>query len=341
MVRKTPNYQQYLDFTASIKSAKDDNEFIEKMAEELKKSDKYFYKLSSARSRKGICAKSVRLVPSNFPKRSCEYEFYEGMMIITNCLISFYGVYDKERKKYGGKCFKSSYMDTCAEKALLHVPFDGKFVPIETLENNFQNNFEFTVDETVETYTEADLSQGGQVVTKERFTNPTKWISYQLVNDNQVGGIIQTFHIDLLGADMNTYFKTSFFKSMYELLQTDANYSLFNMLKLPNKYLFSSADYLVLNPPNENILQKNKQVSTLTQFLFKCLVEYSTKWKLVIPLNNTMSFSYINTVTESSKLPLLQKSFSNISGNVSKPTVSTNTTKYPTSVITTVLSAPP
>jgi hypothetical protein len=346
-------YKTYMEFATSIKDAKDDADFISRMNTEIRRQCSedvrvgFFYKLSTARARKGICAKTVRLLPSNFPKRSYEYEFFEGMMIITNCLINFYGVYDKTRSKYGGKCFKSNYMLISGNKALIDTAWDGTFITTEQINlpastivgetTDWQTGI-FTPDDTVESYTEYSPVDGEQV-TKEHFLNPTKWITYQLVNDGQVGGIIQSFHIDLLASDMNDFFKTNFFKTMFTTITSDKNYEVFNLLSLPNKYLMTSADYVVLNPPNENILQSNKNVSVLFQFLFKCLVEYSTKWSLVIPIDNTMSFGYVNTSVESAKLPYPQQSYSGISADVAEPSPTIRIKQI--YVSETNLSAPP
>jgi hypothetical protein len=162
-------YKTYMEFATSIKDAKDDAEFISRMNTEIRRQCSedlrvgFFYKLSTARARKGICAKTVKLLPSNFPKRSYEYEFFEGMMIITNCLINFYGVYDKTRSKYDGKCFKSNYMGKSGNKALTDTAWDGTFITTEQINlpasaivgetTDWQTSI-FAPDDTVESYTE-------------------------------------------------------------------------------------------------------------------------------------------------------------------------------------------
>jgi hypothetical protein len=347
------SYKTYMEFASSVKDSKDDVEFIQRMGDELMRQCKedlkimLFYKLSTARARKGLCAKTVRLLPSNFPKRSYEYEIFEAMMIITNSLINFYGVYDKARSKYGGKCFKSDYMGTAATLALPPDIWDGTFISTDQInlpaskvvgdKTDWQTSI-FAPDDTVETYTEYSPVDGEQV-TKEHFLNPTKWITYQLINDGHVGGIIQTFHIDLLASDMNDFFKINFFKTMFDTITNDKNYEVFNLLNLPNKYLITSADYIVLNPPNENIIQSNKDVGVLLQFLFKCLVEYSTKWSLVIPIDSTMSFGYINTSIESAKLPYPQHAYADVYAKAISQTKSTRIDKVTIPEIN--LAAPP
>jgi hypothetical protein len=338
-----------------VKNSANDEEFYSKMNAELEKQYKedfrnlYFFKLSTARARKGITKKTVKILPSRFPKRSYEYEIFEGMLFITNTLINFYGKYEKDKKKFGGKCFKSEFMKTSCEKRIVDDNlWDKSFIPIEEININildivggntdWQKGI-FIPDDTVEKYKEINPEKV-EMTEKERFLNPTKWITYQFINDDKTDGMLSTFKIDLLASDITEVFKTDFFKILYENLKENKDYSDFNLISLPNKYLFSSCDYLVLNPPNENILQSHKEVSVLNQYIYKCLVEYSTKWSLVIPIDNTMNFGYINNVFPYQTV-LPQQLYYNIdlSGRIAQTEITSNPTEpIPKS---TILSAPP
>jgi hypothetical protein len=293
----------------TISELTDEDTFIKELNKALLvEGESLFYKLAPGRAQKGICKNTVRLLPQYYPKRSPEYEMGEALIFLTNTLISYYGVYDTSTKK-NAKCFNIDKHMEKAYKAAYSTSLTkwdcSTMVTAESLLLSVDSvtDGDWLSTLTVETTIE-DASTYSAILVEDKPNktplNPTKWITNQFINDGLTSAILTDFRMPALSADVNDTFKKSFISSILKALQTET-YTDFNLLKLPNKTIFSSIDYLTLNPPNDSILQSDKNVSVIAQFVYKCLVEYSCQWSLVFPIINNMTKGYMrgsfNTAT--------------------------------------------
>jgi hypothetical protein len=191
------------------------------------------------------------------------------------------------------KCYKAAYSTTltkwdcttlvAAESLLLTIDkvTDATWLSSLTVESTIED---------VTTYSAALIEDKPSKVP----LNPTKWITNQFINDGLTSAILTDFRMPALSADVNDTFKKTFIANLLRDLQT-STYSSFNLLNLPNKNILSSIDYLTMNPTDDTILQTDKNVSVLAQFVYKCLVEYSCQWSLVFPLIKNMTKGYMRS----------------------------------------------
>ena len=62
-------------------------------------------------------------------------------------------------------------------------------------------------------------------------------------------------------------------------------------IKIANKNIFTSIDYLYITPKG---FEQLDNVSPIARYIFEVLIQYSCKWYLTFPIENTMSMSKIN-----------------------------------------------
>ena len=357
-------YEACANFIVSVQNLSNDDEWLDRAFAFIKNDDKMNWKGFAAKSGKGVCEKTIELLPSTFPKICPKYELYEALLMLSNTVINNYGQcktangYDvkvvrkvtgtKKVKKLfyeldsdqqkeltasgakyseedvveideetielttpqpdtnGGECFniKQSYINNAYANAIdTTTIWDGKtfistksiVVPEEKITGSSDTKARM---ENTELYDELEVfytnngdrtSQTNGIV---RYKNPTKNITHQFLND--VDGIIITFQMPRLSAGINANFRKSFLYNAYVALTTLPDNEQYDLYRTNNKYIFTSIDYMTVRPPVLDDWSVDDEVSSIARFIYTCLIEYSCKWDISIPIVTAMSMSQIN-----------------------------------------------
>lgn len=297
--------KQYLSETENALS---DEEWFKKTIDFLKDDDKMNWKCFAARSGKGICNNKILLLPSTFPKIYPKYELYESLLMLTNTVINHYGDLRNENgtkvspgtnDKYtnGGKCFNinEAYVKNTFDKGIDTTNmWDGEtYIDINSVTLNSTDvtgvDDETWMEKTLlydktETYGQSADGRGGYL----KYINPTQKYTRQFINDEN--NVEVAFQMPRLSADIDESFTQNFLKNILNTLQK-TDYQFYNVFSTDNKNIFTSIDYLYITPKG---FEQLDNVSPIARYIFEVLIQYSCKWYLTFPIENTMSMSKIN-----------------------------------------------
>lgn len=128
-----------------------------------------------------------------------------------------------------------------------------------------------------------------------RWENPTRKWTYEFLND--ADDVKLPFKMPLLGANIDNKFRWQFLLNAYTILTTagedDPVYQ-WNPYRIANKMVMTSLDFATITPKELESEILDKTMSPLAAFLFAVMIEYSCKWSLTFPINNSMSMGMIN-----------------------------------------------
>lgn len=204
----------------------------------------------------------------------------------------------------GGECFalKDSFVNKAYDAAIDNTTiWDGQtFVPTTTVPEEKITSSSDTKSwmESTDLFNELEiyyLNNTDRVAEANglvRYKNPTKKYTCQFLND--VDGIIIPFQIPRLSANINAQFRKSFLYNAFMALTTVPENEQYDLYRTNNKALFTSIDYMTMRPPALDDWAVEDDVMPLPRFIYSCLIEYSCKWNLTVPVNNTVSMSMIN-----------------------------------------------
>lgn len=292
-------FERCSEFIKKTENVSTDNEWLSYAFAFIKDDDRMRWKGFVARSGKGICKSTIELLPSTYPKVCPKYELYEALLMLSNTVINHYGEYD------GGQCFA---LDSGIEEKVYNnaintiIIWDGEsFVQPSTVDEKdilgTDDTEKWMKDTSVYNQVETYYLNNGDKVNKTngitRYVNPTKGVTNEFIND--IDGITLPFKISKLSASINDEFRESFLYNAFITLTTDKENVKYDLYRTNNKMIFTSIDYMTLRPPalDEYMIEDN--VMPIPRFIYTCLIEYSCKWNLTIPINSTMSMSQINT----------------------------------------------
>lgn len=206
----------------------------------------------------------------------------------------------------GGECFniKQSYINNVYKTAIDNASiWDGKtfistkdiVVPEEKITGSSDTK---TWMENTELFDQLEIfytnngDRTAQTNGLVRYKNPTKTITYQFLND--IDGIVITFQMPRLSANINATFRKSFLYNAFNALTTLKDNEQYDLYRTNNKYLFTSIDYMIVRPPVLDEWEIEDDVAPIPRFIYTCLIEYSCIWDVSIPLVTTMSMGQIN-----------------------------------------------
>lgn len=353
-------YEACAAFINTMQNVSNDDEWILRAYAFIKNDDKMRWKGFAAKSGKGVCATTIELLPSTYPKICPKYELYESLLMLSNTVINMYGQCKtstgndvkatrkvtgtrKVKKFYyeltdeqkvnvgehgnddvieieeevievvatkpdtnGGQCFaiKNKWKENAYKAAIDNVSvWDGAtFVKVKdvvvnedviTGEKDTKTWMEDTeVSDELEIYYLNNGDRASQSNGYVRYKNPTREFTHQFLND--VDGIVIPFQMPRLSANINTQFRRSFLYNAFTTLTTVADNEQYDLYRTNNKYIFTSIDYMTVRPPSLDEWEIEGNVMPIPRFIYTCLIEYSCKWDLTIPLNSSMSMSQIN-----------------------------------------------
>lgn len=203
-------------------------------------------------------------------------------------------VYDNETVTpsiSGGKCFKqpsNKSFETSSDE------WDCKtFIPVKNIiidSFTADSMLNPSISEDLEVYYDNVHDKTLRINAHVRYVNPTK--KYTDIYFNSYDEMLIPFKMPRLSADINGTFKSTFIKNAFNALLENKE---FNVYDTNNSLIMTSFDFMTMIPPQleEFVIEHN--VFPLARFMYKILIEYSCKWELIIPLNNIMSCSIINS----------------------------------------------
>ena len=269
------------------------------------------WKLLYSKAKKEITKSKINVLPSNWPKINPEYELYESLLIIANCIINNYGIYPE-----GTMCFDIGNDNLMSQFPERLSAWDETMISInqaikDGTDIQNMNNSIYNEQETVS----LNISGSANYITN---VNPTKFITYQLLNDQL--GIEITSPVSKLSANMSDIFLNTFLKSAFMHLTSDKANEMYCSYSSVNRNIFNSCMYISIIP---NGFSKMSGTSPVARYMYKILIEESSAWDLTIPLNNIASCGYMNShlINDGIYLPqlILNEFSNNITSTVTLP----------------------
>lgn len=324
--------KEYLEEIEDVETDEEWFEITMKLLNEYDKEDLMNWKCISARSGKGICTNKIELLPKTMPKLCPKYELYEGLLMLSNTVINHYGDLRGEdgtkipagsNKEHtnGGQCFSinESITKRIYEKGLnreemwdceSYIGWNETILSekeitgygsdeVETDESNDNSaNETDELTDALEWMTKSSLCNETMIYGKNpdgsggfmKYVNPTQKYTRQFIYDED--NIEVALELPRLSAGITKTFTSTFLKNIFISLQNKNDYQHFNVFSIKNKNLLTSIDYIYITPPG---FEQIDNVSPIARYIFEVLIQYSCKWILTFPIENTMSMSKINS----------------------------------------------
>ena len=279
-------------------------------------------KMLSAKSHKGVCKNTVKLVPQYYPKVCPQYELFEAILMMTNTIFYNYGKIQQGVQLISASATAppSSAPNDATEGGLCFT------LPEDYIKNWYKQYYDFNKQHIwdLETYVMLDATATQHEVSAElitemddpsiwmtdlkvdktvtvinvapdtqigylQYNNPTHRYTYQLFIDNIVPQ--ESFSIPKIGASKNANFQINMIYNLY--------HSLFETSDIPNALthstnvgLFYSFDYLTVTPPGQ--LVQFGHMSTTAAFMYQSVLADAMEYYFVFPIDITMTMSKIN-----------------------------------------------
>ena len=274
-------------------------------------------KLLTAKSRKGICDRQIEILPVYYPKVCPRYELWEALLMIINTICYHFGfiqtptaeilVSDKASKSSddtdGGQCFSipPDYIKKCYEE---YYDFDKNHIWNLT-DYKQVGNHELRIDVSKITNESDDeiWMKDTKVCTdlkiinpdetnkgRVKYVNPTQAYTYQLLQDEVIPS--ENFALAKIAVTKSKTMQWSVLYNLVMKLMKDESAKGSSIYRTPNSDLFYSFDYITTTPSG---YEQSYRISPTCAFMYQIILADALQWRLVFPIDNTMTMSKINT----------------------------------------------
>jgi hypothetical protein len=177
-------------------------------------------------------------------------------------------------------------------KPIVFVPFNEKLVELDIGKlghngNEFDDNFELTLYDVVQTYAVNADGTGGFM----KYMNPTQHLTAPFINDFDT--VTVKFEMPRLSAK---YVGADLMLQIFQEYYNNSAYEIYNTSHVVNYGLMNWAMYLSYIP--EGMFTGDEFTTPLARFIYEVFVNRSSTWTLSIGIDNTMTCSRMNAVLE-------------------------------------------
>ena len=302
------------DYTTTKDAVADIYDFIKSFDSER---DIMRLKMLSAKSRKGICTNQIKILPKYYPKICPRYELWEAILMIINIICYQFGFIQTPTSEAltstkaskssddtdGGQCFSipKDYPKKCFEQyydldmnhmwnLTDYIQVDDHELRIEADKITGQTDDEVWMKDT-EVCSDLkiicpDETGNGRV----KYVNPTQPYTYQLLQDDTAPN--ESFSLAKIAVTKSKTMQWDVLYNLVQQLMKDETVKDASIYRVANSDLFYSFDYLVTTPEG---YEQSYRISPTCQFMYQTILADAMQWRLVFPIDNTMTMSKINT----------------------------------------------
>lgn len=284
---------------------------------------------------KGVCANTIKILPSLYPKINSKFELYNALIITTNCIFSNYGqcmTSDGNIIKVedgstilpigavkGGQCFELN-------ESWISKSNDLAFPSNELWDGNTFRWVSAQNEVSIKDITGLEKDSTAEVIAGDiKYTYP-KWLTmteiceklkidsysvnepgkgelkfvnptyeYSATFLNDFGYIDLPFKMPRMGAAIYDTMKNALPAKLFMNLTTISANEMYNPSATDNASVLTFTDDVYCTPPQIGI-QQDKNSSPISIFLYKAIINDGCSWSISIPLDTCQTMSKINSV---------------------------------------------